>query len=388
MKHAFAPSGFDRVKELADGHWSKIIGDLYPSLSRALVSPGRTRCACPIHGSAKGNKADGFRLLPDFHQSGGAVCNTCGVFPTGIDLICFLENSQGQPKCALEILESYFGLSRGAPKTSPRVMPTPIVVQKETEDPRAIARRQALLMRIWTEAKPLVDLADDHQALLYLSETRGIADLGLVKAQVNIRWHPALYYDRSEHKDRPPIHYPGLVSIMHSAEGRAVGLHRTFLHPEEPQKAPVDRSKKILADLNGVLNGAIRLHGRTAFSAHANVCEGIETGLSVAYSTGHPVYAAGYATLVASWTPPEGTRFVTIWCDRDPAPEDPSKLPAGINHALKLKVRLKELGIVCRILQPKFGFADKEDWNDVLLNTGFAAISDAYSGATEFVEVS
>lgn len=373
MSFALATNGFEEAKKQAAGRWAAIIEDLYPEISQALVSPGRSRCACPIHGSAKGRKADGFRLLPDFHQSGGAVCNTCGVFPTGIDLICFLENTT-DPKRGLEILESYLGINRHAPVT-PRKLPAPITVHVEKNDPKAIKRRKKVLSDIWDSSIPLSQLPDDHQAIRYFLETRGIADLTMVKAQKNIRFNLELFYKRNENADAPPITFPGIVSMMHNAEGKAKAIHRTYLHEHLPIAAGFDDNKKILGRLEETLNGAIRLYGRAPFSHHANVCEGIETGLSVCYSTGQPVFAAGNTTLLASWVPPEGVKCVTVWCDRD-ANE------AGMNHARKLKTRMAASNIACRILLPDYLASDNEDWNNVLLECGYNALEAAYLGTS------
>ena len=366
-------SGFDRVKRIAEGRWSSIIGDLYPSVAEALRRPGKTRCACPIHGSFKGAKADGFRVFNDFEHSGGGVCNTCGEFPTGIDLICFLEGQPEKPRIALEILESYLGLSRGL-KAAPRSLPPPVPKPRENDDPDAVGRRITLLASIWSGGVPLADLPDDHQAIRYLAETRGIADLALVKSQRHIRFDADHYFARSETEGRSPLKFPAIISMIHGASGQAVGLHKIYLDHMDPVKAPVDAPKKVLRRLEKTLNGSVRIMGRVPFTQHANVCEGIENGLSIAHATGHPVYAAGYATLLAHWMPPEGIKCVTIWCDRD-------ENKAGINHANILRNRMTGMGLAVRILVPNHEVnSPDEDWNDVLRIDGHAEIADAYSG--------
>ena len=370
--NTISESGFDRVKRIAAGRWSKIIGDLYPDLAPALRIPGKTRCACPVHGSRKGAQADGFRVFNDFEQSGGGVCNTCGEFATGIDLICFLEGQSGKPKAALDILESYLGIDKEG-KAKPRPLPAPKAATREDDDPKAIERRVSLLSNLWTGSLPLSSLADDNQAIRYLVEKRGIADLDLIKSQRNVRFDPCHYFAKSEHAGEPAVKFPAIVSMMHGATGQAVGLHRIYLDHGEARKAPVSEPKKILRRLEKTLNGAIRVTGRAPFTHHANVCEGLENGLSIAFGTGHSVFAAGYATLLAHWNPPSGVRFVTIWCDRDGN-------KAGINHALKLKERLTGLGIQSRILVPNFLSTEDEDWNDVLLKMGGSALATAYSG--------
>lgn len=377
MANSLAQSPFDRVKELAEGNWDTIIDHLYPELSRATSRPGISRCACPVHASNKGARADGFRVFHDFAKTGGGVCNTCGTFPTGIDLICFLDGQENNPKHALHVLEGYFGLRQdGHVKRGPPLPREKKPVYDEREDPKAIQKRHKLLKEIWENSVPLSSLPDDHFAIRYLTETRGADDLDLIKRQENIRFNGDLYHSRVELEDHPPLKFPGLVSMFQSVDGREVGLHRIYLGHGVPRKAPVEKNKKVLKRIEEVLNGAVRIQGRAPFTAHANVCEGIETGIAIAYATGHPVYAAGFTSLMSSWIPPEGTQYVTIWADRD-------YNEAGITHALKLKARLQDDGIMCRILVPSFFDEDAEDWNDVLLHAGFEAVSEAYSGTSE-----
>src|SRR5690606_9270606 len=210
----------------------------------------------------------------------------------------------------------------------------------------------------------------------YIAEHRGVGSLEFIQSQRFMLYHPDLYYSRSEKKDEPPISFPALISMMHGVDGKPVGLHRIFRHADKPAKAPVENAKKILRRLEWTLNGAVRLSGRVGFSHHANVCEGIETGLAISYGCGHPVFAAGYTTLVRSWKPLDGVKCVTIWCDRD-------ENEAGLKNSMGLKERLADDGIPCRILVPEFLERDSEDWNDVLLERGHAAIHGAYSGVSD-----
>jgi len=381
MTTTIAPSGFDRVKDLAEGRWDTIIGSLFPSVQKAIGKPGMARCACPIHHSMKGAKADGFRVFKDFNKSGGGVCNTCGTFPTGIDLICFLDGQEGNPRHALQVLEQYFGLNNG-PEIKRPALPMRKVAQPvydESKDPKAIERRKKTLDEIWTTSIPLSELEDDHQAIRYFSETRGVSDLDVIRGQKNMRFNPQLYYDRSEVKNAPPIKFPSIVSLMHGSDGRSVGLHRIYLDENRPEKAPVEKAKKILGRIEETLNGAVRVYSRVPFSPHANVCEGIENGLAIAHSTGRPVFAAGFTTLLSSWKPITGTKFVTVWADRDAN-------KAGINHAMRLKGRMEEMGLNCRVLLPCFFSAESEDWNDVLLQFGIEALASAYSGNSKMTE--
>lgn len=346
---------------------------------RHHAAAGQQRCTCPIHGSSKGAAGDGFRLFDDFVQTGGGICNSCGAFPTGIDLVMFLEGCDKFG--AVKILKRQMGLDSGHPQHAPRRFVSPIASKR---DPQADLRRQqerkALLARIWVEAKPLSDLPDNHKAIAYFRDARGIRQADFIRKQNHIRFHPDLYFARSEVEDAPPISFPGIVSMMHGADGRAVGLHRIFLDHDAPKKAPVDKPKKILRCLEQKLNGAVRIIGRAQATTHVNVCEGIETGLAIAYATGHPIFAAGYATLVQSWKAPQGVRAVTIWADRDEG-------KAGINHAKKLMERLEGEGILCRILEPHHLDHAGEDWNDVLLAIGYSAISESYAETSSKVRI-
>lgn len=358
------------VKELARGRWAQIIGTLYPELSDALSVPGVMRCTCPVHGTTK-RKGDGFRFLPDFHETGGAVCNTCGTFPSGIDLILFLEQTTSVRR-AFEILRSYFGINTASQKIAPRQL-TPRQEASTGPSEEGIKQREILLAKIWNESTALRDLPDDHPAIRYFTETRGIASVDLVKKQRFLRFHSNLFFERSDVQDQPPVCFPGIVSMMHGADGKPVGLHRTFMDHTRPEKAPVLRPKKILKRLDLTLNGSVRIDSATGLTAHANVIEGIENGMSVAYSTGRSVYVAGYATLLSVWRPTPGTKFVTIWCDRD-------ENETGIINARKLQERLHEMNIECRILVPQHMTTKDEDWNDVLIHHGYEALAASYAG--------
>lgn len=366
-----AKNDFDRVKDEAAGHWQAVIGRMYPDLAQVLQRPGDARCACPVHGTGKGAAGDGFRVFEDFPRSGGGVCNTCGTFPTGIDLVMFLEGCD--KFAAVDLLKRQLGLDgRVGPgvvrRFAPPVPPPPDPAMERMK----ISQRREMLSRLWMQAKPLDQLADDHQAIAYLRDTRGIGSRAVIDLQKHMRFHSSLYYARSNVEDEPPIAFPAIVSMMHGAGGRAVGLHRIFLDLEKPRKAPVVKNKKILRCLQHRLNGAVRLIGQVAATAHVQVCEGIENGLAITCATGRPVFAAGYGTLVQAWTPPDFVRFVTIWADRD-------KSGAGLGYAVRLRDRLEGGGIQCRILMPGFLGTESEDWNDVLLQCGPDALREAYA---------
>ena len=379
VKQSFGPSSnFQLVKDELRGRWGAVLGDLYPELIPAMKVPGKTRIPCPIHGSSKGDKGDGFRLFPDFHETGGAICNTCRGVNNGIDLICKIEGiSEHQ---ALRILEDYLGINRHGPKIVRRQLPARVVTPAgESEDQEKVAERDKLLERMWHSATHLADLPDDHIAIRYLVERRGITNLALIRMQDEIRFDPALFY---ADRDAPAgIRLPGLLSRFVGPDRTITGLHRSYLDPVEPGRAHVLQTTKALRRFGSTLRGAVVLRGRNPHSHHQNVCEGLETGLSVVMATGRTVNATTTSSLLATWVPYPGTTHVTIWADRDnPAPIN--GLRGGWEAAKLLYHRLWEEKINARIILPPRAseHEEKNDWNDVLRRDGPDPIARAYVG--------
>lgn len=73
------------VKNSAQGRWREIFSVLAPQLSKAMEQPGR-HVPCPVHGGT-----DGFRLFPDFEESGGGVSNSEGPKASGIALLMWVN---------------------------------------------------------------------------------------------------------------------------------------------------------------------------------------------------------------------------------------------------------------------------------------------------------
>lgn len=370
-----AVNGYERVKRMAAGHWPSIIASLYPAFAPAMTAPGTTRIRCPMHGSPKGDRGDGFRFYSNFAETGGGICNTCGGAATGIDLIAMIEGCKGHE--ALKILEKHLGIDTlpkegeaRKPREFASVAPIP-AVQKIS--PQEIQKRETLLKRIWTEAKPLTD-PSAMPARRYL-QSRGIVCDEYLDMQVNLRFHPRLYYVSDK---EPQQTLPGIVAPYLDAFHEVRGLHRTYLDPQQPKKASVKEAKKALRQLDRTLNGGILLPGAAPLSAHVQVCEGLETGLSIGMATARPVIACTTAQLLENWVPFKDTRFVSVWADNG---------HAGILHAKNLKRKLEAEGILCRLILPwgKVGEQDR-DWNDILQDEGENAIRDAYAG--EHISVS
>ena len=135
--------------------------------------------------------------------------------------------------------------------------------------------------------------------------------------------------------------------------GYVTGVHRTWLDPRAPVKAPVAAPRKTLGRTYGL---AVRL-GRPA--GPLLVGEGLETVLSVL--TAVPALAGAAALAAGSlgaFSPPSGTAPLLIARDGD---------DEGEAAAERLAMRCAEAGIEATVLVPEGG-----DFNDDLraLGTG------------------
>lgn len=368
-------SNFSLVKEQLHGHWAGVISNLYPAFSPALQRPGKSRIPCPVHGGV-----DGFRFYADVAETGGGVCNTCGSFASGIDFIMWVEACSEHE--AMNILEGYLGISKDSP-TPRKILPKVQVHKPDPEEERRQQQRiDTILRTIWAEALPLSELPFDHQAIQYMFRTRGIRNERLIRGQQFIRFHPKLLHvsDRGVKTS-----LPGIVSMFHNVEKKPVALHRTYLDPSVSDKADVDRAKKLLAKRGVPVNGAICLTGGCPLGEHINICEGVETGLSIVSAIGHPVLSATTASLVGSWKPYANTKAVTIWADRDKVSEKTGQA-AGLSHSIRLRDRLSELGVKARIIVPSYDGRESLDWNDVLNLAGPTLIQNAFKGVSGSAE--
>lgn len=377
-------SRYDVVKDSLRGRWHVVIHARYPELVPALQRPGFTRITDPVHGSRKGANGDGFRFYRDFLQTGGGISNVGGGFKTGIDLVAWLEGCDAHQ--ALLILENILGIDPNGPPIPRKKLPKRAApIASDDEDPVKIEKRNQLLAKIWDASEPLQSLPDDHQAIRYFRETRGIDDLDLIRSQSSMRFSPSLYYCNDSGSEKG--WFPGVVSMFHDASKASVGLHRIYLDPTEPRKAKVEKAKKALRRLGQILNGAVHIAGRVPPSSHVNLCEGTETGLAIASAIGRPVLATTTAQLLESWTPFENTRRVTIWVDRD-AVSPKTGYAAGLHHSRALAKRLSARGIKGRMLvPPAIGDLPSSDWNDVLQHLSEDVIFDTYEGSISSAEV-
>jgi len=168
-----------------------------------------------------------------------------------------------------------------------------------------------------------------------------------------LRFHPRLL-----HRDEDGVRrLPALVAAVTGSDGSISGVHRTWLDPARPDKAPVSRPRKALGRVHGL---AVRF-GDPA-PANLLVGEGIETVLSLVTAMPDTVAAAALsAGSLGAFAPPSGLCRLVIARDND---------PEGERAADRLARRCARVGIAARVIVP-FG----NDFNDDLIALGSAALA-------------
>ena len=173
-----------------------------------------------------------------------------------------------------------------------------------------------------------------------------------------LRFHPALF-----HRDGGVRRLPALVAaVTGAAEERSghaaiCGVHRTWLDPSRPAKAPVARPRKALGRVHGL---AVRF-GDPA-PATLLVGEGIETVLSIVTAMPDTVAAAALsAGSLGAFAPPPGLARLVVARDND---------VEGERAAERLARRCARAGVAAHVLVP-----EGDDFNDDLLALGPAALA-------------
>lgn len=269
---------------------------------------------CPAHGDrtpslSLSNAPDG-RLLLRCH--------------TGCDFLTILDALRG------------LGLIEGTGRV-PGIDPERLA-QREAEERREAEKRARQARTAWEEARPI----EDTPAAVYL-RSRGIT----CPLPDTLRFRPAAWHPSAQR-------LPAMVALVEGAERFAV--HRTYLRPDGSGKAAVEPAKAMLGSVKG---GAVRLaHGIGPLV----VCEGIETGLSLASGLLRgpaTIWAALSTSGMQGFDLPPSPGRLTVATDGDPAGRE-----AG--HALA--TRADALGWTVSLLPAPNG----TDWNDILMKGGAA----------------
>lgn len=141
---------------------------------------------------------------------------------------------------------------------------------------------------------------------------------------------------------------PCLVCAVQDAGGAVTGIQRIWLAGDGMGKADMRDPKRSLGRLKG---GAIRL-GEPDESGLLAVCEGPETGLSLAVMLEAPVWVAAGASFLPGMQFPPEVRSIVIGADND---------GAGRDGAAQAARAYAERGLTVRVIYPMDGFKDFND---------------------------
>lgn len=343
------------LKLLAAGRWESIITSLAPHLGQA-VERAPHHVPCPVHGGI-----DGFRLFRDFDETGGGVCNTCGIHHDGYTLLMWANG--------WDFLTTHHAihdmlLGSGEKHHAPPV-PAKIVIKKEVD-------RQDIrdsLNHVWKASVPLTS-PEARPARLYFAN-RGIGQIDYRKIDSEmIRFSPSLeYYEEGKLVNK----YPSIVTMVCDANSCPSTVHRTYI-THDGEKANVQSPRKMMRHCADNLFGAMRIAVKGDSRVLA-ITEGIETALAVMGAFNVPVWAAGNAYLLGNFVPPKGVDVV-IYADKD----RPSSLHPeghGLSSAKSLVKRLWKDGIKASIKLPDTDIPQgmkSVDWLDVVNSNAYQAI--------------
>jgi len=320
------------VKAHANGRWSAIISTLTPRLAQT-VERGKRHGPCPLCGGK-----DRTRCHNDFNDTGGIICNQCGGGADGLAVLMW-ANSWTFPE-TLESVANYLGLTDSTFQAPRHRTPRP--------QPKKDWRRECReVLAIWDEAML------NHPRLNEYLEYRGLP----VTPPDALRLHPSLEY---WYEGKSYGKFACMVARI-IKEGELVGIHRTFLDPDGPGKAPVMKprlSKKCADTMSG---GSIRLFEPEADKPLV-LCEGIESSLAVYEITGFPVWSCINSTMLEIVILPDNVKSIIIGADKD-------RSEAGQASAEKLGRRFAGTGWDVKISLPPMPIpegASGVDWLDYL----------------------
>lgn len=249
------------------------------------LEPDAGKLARPV---LRGRDGGNTTLLPDFDE-GNYHCRHCGP-GGGFKLLQACRGWNGWE--TLKHLETYLGLNPQA-RQRPAQVPGP-------------DRMRRLAHRIWKEALPI---SSGDEVDRYLAG-RGV---NLDCYPKTLRFHPALgYYEKDPCSGKSILAstHPAMVACVQGRDGRAVNLHRTYLHNGE--KAFGGNSKKVLTSSLG--GEAVRFAEATD---ELSVSEGLENGLAVFKRTGQPLWVALNAGNLEKLWIPESVEHLRIYGDND-----------------------------------------------------------------------
>lgn len=263
---------FEKTAHRARGQWSGILQELGIAKSHLQNKHG----PCPMCGGK-----DRFRF--DNKEGNGTwFCNGCGA-------------GDGMQLAILFLREDFQAVAKridGIIGTVKADAPPPAKLSTE--------KRRALLRQLWMDSARIVpgDVVDRYLSSRRLDEAQYPNDLRTVLKA----------YDGDGGVR------PAMIAVVRDAEGKAMTIHRTFLHPDGSRKALMPEPRKIMPG-PWPDGSAVRLSQWT--EGALGIAEGIETAMSAAVEFEMPVWAALNAGRLERWEPPAGCTEVAIFGDND-----------------------------------------------------------------------
>jgi len=365
------------VKGAARGQWHKIFrAQGIPFLTEAVdASPNSVGCA-----RHPGKTDSNFRLFHDSNETGGSVCNTCGVFADGFATLAFALGLDIKREFdrIVEIVAEALGITwtsiTGSPSESQSKFPPE---KKESLPAGSKTLNVRKSRRLWTFYR---DAQPDHPRIIeYFERGRGVpyprtqvdfVDGDNKESASVFRYHPAFPFKAQG------VH-PALLAPI-TKGGKVVGLHAIALDANGPGKANIEEPKRSFKlqfksqEPSSLAGSGVLLErpGEEECSRkRIHFCEGLETGAAIHAATGETVFCALTASCLRGVDVQKslgiiaaGVKEFVFWADHD-EPNLKRGLTKGVGlqsaeYAARLMV---EQGHEVRVLLPE---VVNTDWLD------------------------
>jgi putative DNA primase/helicase len=345
-----------RKRILDEGGWLQVFAAVAPELEDAIAAHRRrstSHVPCPVHGSRRGDRGDGFRLFDDANQTGGVVCNSCGHQSDGFSTLSWLWRVP-----VTEVLRRLgraldLEMERNVPRARKGASRRPM--SRSADDLTAYSAsaetQRRTMRRLYEDSLPLGH-RDASLGRLYL-ESRGLCERAF-RACPDLTFHPSLLLFDDQGQWR---RHPGILAAFRDPGGEIVTLQRTYLRPDDGcRNRDLPRLAMRVPPGSAMPGGAIRIGG--PHLGRIGIAEGWETACAAAQISGLPCWAATGWALLEAWEPPGDVRHVVVWADNDASGR-------GQRSADTLASRLIGNGLDATVMVPP---QPDTDWADVLLD--------------------
>ncbi len=337
-------SHIQKVSAALIGHWPELFAWLaakepaFDALAEADTE-STNPTFCPIHG---GESGEAFHTYPDFPDTGGCVCNSCGSFGSGMAFLAHLATARHVSRNRLATLVDGFLRENGIAEP---------------------ALQEVCALSGWAGSH------DAIAAVTYLTH-RGIPNL------TEDTLPPAI---RGAVRDDNEVHPLPQMRVLMSFNGTPLTAQRILLSPDCTVKNPDVEQAKLLYPVSrrGLTRGAVfDLSARNAAGDTLYMGEGVETLMAVRGFVPEAVLQesrffalGGAAGRFSRVTVPEGVREIHLCADAD------HTLPEAQASA----ARLARDGYRVVLHVPQDGAG--KDWLEVLNHRGLEAARTDFAAA-------